>query len=246
VRDGCSVIRLDWHGEGVDSVPWTDEWQVYLLAGQLLVLVAAAAVASWQVFEARELRREQNRPFVVVDFDVDGGYLIYLEVMNLGTSLARDVRIEIDQPLESAIDIEISKLKMLNEGIATLAPGKKYRAFFDMGFRRHEDRPDLPMSYIARVSYTDEKGKRPFNETLSLDLDQYMEIRAVTRHGLHDIHSQLDKIGKTLEKWTWSGGSGLIAMTPSESREESARIREAMEERRQRLKEKQAKDNPTD
>jgi hypothetical protein len=228
------------------DVPWTDEWQVFLLAGQLLVLVAAAIFAWRQVEEARELRNEQNRPFVVVDFDVDGGYLIYLEVMNLGTSLARDVKIEIDPPLESAIDIEIGKLKMLNEGIATLAPGKKYRAFFDMGFRRHEDPSDLPMNYIAKVSYTDEKRKRPFEETLNLDLDQYMEIQTVTRHGLHDIYGQLDKIRKVLEKWSWSGGSGLIAMTPTESREEGARMREAMEERRQRLEQNQAEANSGD
>jgi len=229
----------------MNPVSWTDEWQVYLLARQLLVLIAAAVVAWRQVLEARELRREQNRPFVVVDFDVDGGYLIYLQVANLGTSLARDVRIEIDPPLESAIDIDIGKLKMLNEGIASLAPGKKYRAFFDMGFRRNED-SELPMNYVAKVSYNDEKRKRPFNETVNLDLDQYMEIRTVTRHGLHDIYGQLERIRKVMEKWSWSAGSGLIVMTPTESREENTRIREAMEERRQRLEEKQAEDDSTD
>jgi hypothetical protein len=39
---------------------------------------------------------------------------------------------------------------LLNEGIATLASGKKYRAFFDMSFRRNEERPDLPMNHTAR------------------------------------------------------------------------------------------------
>lgn len=101
-------------------------------------------------------------------------------------------------------------------------------------------------NYIAKVSYTDEKRKRHFEETLNLDLDQYMEIQTVTRHGLHDVYGQLDKIRKVLEKWSWNGGSGLIAMTPSESREESARMREAMEERRRRLEEKQAEDSSSD
>lgn len=114
-------------------VTWTDEAQVYLVAAQLVVLIAAVIFALRQVREARVLREEQNRPFVVVDVQSDPGSLVYLEVVNMGTSLARDVRIEIDPPLESAIDIPVGKLKMLSEGIATLAPGKKYRSLFDQG-----------------------------------------------------------------------------------------------------------------
>lgn len=202
-----------------------------MVAAQLVVLIVAAIFASRQVKEARELREEQNRPFVVVDFDVEGGYMVYLEVINMGTSLARDVRIEIDPPLESAIDIEISKLKMLSEGIATLAPGKKYRTFFDMSFRRNEDRPDLPMNHIARVRYWDEKHKREFDETLNLDLDQYMHINTVTRHGLHDIHKEVEKIRKVFEKWTSGIGSGVLALSLEEARAENERRYAAMEER---------------
>lgn len=216
------------------EVTWTDIAQVGLVAGQLAVLIVAVIFAWRQVKEARELREEQNRPFVVVDFDVEGGYMVYLEVVNMGTSLARDLRIEISPPLESAIDIEIGKLKMLNEGIATLAPGKKYRAFFDMSFRRNEDRPDLPMNHTARVRYWDEKRKRLFDETLNLDLDQYMHINTVTRHGLHDIYGQIEKIRKIFEKWTAGTGKGMLAMTPEDSRAESKRQLEAMEERERR------------
>lgn len=214
-----------------NPITWTDVAHVGLVAAQLIVLIVAAIFAWRQVKEARELREEQNRPFVVVDFDVEGGYMVYLEVVNMGTSLARDVSIEISPPLKSAIDIEIGKLKMLNEGIATLAPGKKYRAFFDMSFRRNEDRPDLPMNHTARVRYWDEKRRRVFDETLDLDLDQYMHINTVTRHGLHDIYGQMEKIRKIFEKWTSSTGRGMLAMTPEDSRAESKRQLDAMEER---------------
>lgn len=217
-----------------NSVNWTDIAQVGLVAGQLIVLIMAAIFAWRQVNEARELREEQNRPFVVVDFDVEEGYMIYLEVVNMGTSLARDVRIEIDPALESAIDIDVSKLKMLNEGITTLAPGKKYRTFFDMSFRRNEDRPDLPMNYTARVRYSDEKQKRPYDEMLNLDLDQYMHINTVTRHGLHDIHGQLEKIRRVFEKWTSGTGRGVLALSPEEARSENERRMAAMEERDRR------------
>jgi hypothetical protein len=222
-------------------VTWTDEWQVYLVAAQLGVLLIAALVAGWQVLEARRLRLERNRPFVVVDFDIDmsKGYLIFFEVTNTGTSLARDVQIGVEPPLESAIDIDVGKLKMLNEGIATLPPGKKLRTFFDMSFRRNEDRPDLPMTYTATVHYADEKQTREFTETYDLDLDQYMNMQFVTNHGVDDIYEEIKRTREVMEKWGWSGGKGLVTMTPEESRQESQRTREAMEERERKREAKQ-------
>lgn len=223
------------------AVAWTDEWQVYLVAAQLGVLLIAALVAWKQVKEARTLRRERNRPFVVVDFDLDlsKGYLIFFEVANLGNSLARDIQIEVDPSLESSIDVEVDKLKMLNEGIATLPPGKKLRTFFDMSFRRNEAEENYPMNHVATVRYKDEKGKRPFKETYNLDLDQYMNMQFVTNHGLDDIYKELERLRRAMEKWTWSGGRGLVAMTPEEGRKEHERIRAAVDERRRPEKAKE-------
>jgi hypothetical protein len=215
-----------------ETVTWTDVAGVAILAAQLLVLLIAAAVARGQVREARRLRLEQNRPFVVVDFDVEGWNTnVYLEVSNIGTSLARDVRIEIEPPLESAIDVEIGELKMLREGIATMAPGKRSRSFVDMGFRRAET--ELAMNHIATVTYRDEDGGRSFREVMNLDLDQYMSIRFVQKKDLHDLNKQMESIRKVIERWGSSGPvDGLVAMTPTESRAESERVAREMEARR--------------
>lgn len=90
------------------------------------------------------------------------------------------------------------------------------------------------MNHTVRVRYKDEKGKRSFDETPNLGMDQYMNMNTVTRHGLHDIHKELEKARKVLEKWGWGGGRGLVTMTPEESREESERMIEAMGERQRR------------
>jgi hypothetical protein len=111
---------------------WTEILGAAILAAQLLVLLVAAGVAWYQAKEARRLREDQSRPFVVIDVDFVGTSELFLFVRNLGTSLARDVRIVIDPPLKSSIeDIEVAKFKMLSDGITTLAPGKELRTFFD-------------------------------------------------------------------------------------------------------------------
>ena len=211
------------------AVTWTDVATVGLVAVQLVVLIVAAFVAWRQVREARRLREEQQRPFVVIDFEVERGYIAFLVVSNLGTSLARDVRFSIDPPLESAVSsVALDKMKMLNQGISTLAPGKEIRTFFDMGFKR--GKAELPMTYTARVQYTDETGRRHFDETVDLDLDLYMHLSEITRQGVHDVHKRLEEIRDIFKKWSWNLPSGLIAMTPEEARRESDRIVAEMEE----------------
>src|SRR5687767_13370 len=69
-----------------------------------LVLLAAALVAWRQVNEARRLREDQARPFVVIDFDAWGGTITELKIANLGTTLARNVRFEFTPPLSSTFD----------------------------------------------------------------------------------------------------------------------------------------------
>lgn len=210
-------------------VNWTDEWQVYLVGAQLLVLLIAAAVAGWQVWEARNLRLQQNRPFVVIDFEVEAGNLIYLEIANLGTSLARNVRIAIDPPLKTTTKIRFKDMKMLNEGIPTLVPGKRVRTLYDL-FNRRRDKA-LPSAHTATISYTDEDGGRDYEEKFVLDLELYRYLSTVTRHTIHDVHKQLAELNRTLNKWSASVGSGMIAMSPEEARSESNRIFDEMEER---------------
>lgn len=211
------------------EVLWPEIVTVGIVGAQLIVLVAAAFVGWHQLREARRLREQQSRPFVVIDFYVERGVETYLEIANLGTSLARDVRFEISPPLASAVDVPVEKFKMLNEGIPTLAPGKRLRTFFDIGFQRVES--DLPMSYAAIVEYNDEDRKRSFRENLDLDLELFMYLESPTRRDMHDVHERLEDIGKTLRKWSWSPG-GLLTVSRAEADEKNRQRREELDERR--------------
>jgi hypothetical protein len=76
-----------------------------------------------QVLQARRLREEQARLFVIVDFEA--GFLVYLTVENIGRTMARDVTIRFDKPLESTLSgpREIDESPLLRKPIPTLPPG---------------------------------------------------------------------------------------------------------------------------
>jgi hypothetical protein len=211
---------------------WTDIAQVGLIAGQLLVLAAAAVFALRQAREARQLREQQIRPVVVVDFDVGRSVFWFLSVSNTGTALARDVKIVLDSPLRSSLDTAdetLAKLKMLRDSIPSLAPGKSIRTLFDSAIARKPEL-GLPDTYTGTVTYTDATGKRRFSEPVTLDLGIYWGLQELSEHGVHDIHERLEEIGKEVKSWSSRTGRGVVTVTPAEER---ARF-DAFRERRRR------------
>jgi|SRR5215216_6410133 len=154
--------------------PW--QWSSSDWAGLTFLAVTGALLVAWrQVKEAQRLRKEQARPFVVIDFH-PWSTIIELLITNTGSTLARNVRFQFTPPLVSTHDDatergRISDLNLFKNGIPSLAPRKEIRTFFDE-FPARLDR-GLPMSYDVGVSYEDPSGER-YSETTSLDLAMYI------------------------------------------------------------------------
>lgn len=60
------------------------------------------------------------------------------------------------------------------------------------------------------MSYSDNSGDR-YAEGFALDLRAYLGTGGITRHGLHDIHKQLEEIAKSIKRWTDYGGIKVLS-----------------------------------
>lgn len=178
------------------SPSWTD-------IATFAVLTAAAIVALWQAREARRLRLAQFRPFVVLDVDRDQDTdQFFLVLRNYGSTLARDIEIDVTPPLTSGLHEEVDqvdKLRSWGRSVKTLAPGVQRRALFELGSRRRDDLPD---EFEARIRYRDYDRRRRFDETVTLDLSTTLRGlgRLDERHKtIDDVYSELHRIAGALE-----------------------------------------------
>lgn len=195
--------------------PW--EWTATDWAGlSFLVLLGAAIVGFVQAREARKLREERARPFIVVDFQL-WNIIIELKIKNIGATLARDVSFKFTPELESTFDNEPShtplrEASVFRDGIPSLAPGKEIFVLFDRGPNRTER--GLPDAYKVEVSFTDALGKRRTDEMV-IDLGIYRGAGRIRRRELHDFYKPLEDLVKELKRWTVLG-SALHVMTPAD------------------------------
>jgi hypothetical protein len=191
--------------------------QTVLIAIQTLVFAATALFAWHQVREARRLREESNRPFVVMDFEPYESDAVILNISNVGNSLARNVRFKFTPQMESQILDDFPRMKMFREGIATLAPGKTILVLFDSAVERQASA--LPDRHIAEISYQDQQLRRQFVEEVELDLGIYWDLATVARKDLHDVHARLEEIQRIFDGWTSSDGRlKTLAKTDADSR----------------------------
>jgi hypothetical protein len=177
--------------------PWA--WTATDWAGvQCIVLVVAAVIAFRQVREARGLREAQARPFVVVDFEADRQtQAIYIVISNVGSTMARDVRLTFTPSLTSSLDanpniVPPRDLKPLSEGIASLPPGKRIQVMLDMFTQRAAE--SYPDAYEVNVRFRAPALDRNLSDDTVLDLGVYRNVLHPNRNDLHDVHARLKEL----------------------------------------------------
>lgn len=199
----------------------TDVLQTVFVGVQLIVLVAAAIFGWFQLREAKDLREEQARPFVVIDIEGSRPRLFDIVVRNTGRTIARDVRFSFSPPLESSMEhVSVERLKMFRDGISTLAPGKELRTLFDSGPKRYQAK--LPDAYEVTIDY---RGQRKaYTDKVDLDFGLYWNRMYVTVHDVHDLHKELAGIHQEIRKWTARLGGGVLAVRPEDVRARAAEL----------------------
>jgi hypothetical protein len=169
----------------------------------------------------------------LVDFEPEEPPFVNLVIANLGRTMARNVRLEVDPPFDSSVyrsgPVPLARFKLFTEGIPALAPGKRIVLLFDQMYQRAE--LDLPDTYRVRLAYERDGGSLP-TEELRLDLDLYRPLRQVRRHTLHDVSKTLDKVHRQFEKWTAELGGGLLVLSPEDWRRRNEGIMSELKERR--------------
>lgn len=197
-----------------------DEWTAAATWLTAIVAATAAIVAKSQLKEARDLRRDQAEatlrqieearrlqreeaaPYVVVYCEENpaGNGLFDLIIKNVGRTVATDIRVTADPPLERAA---FSDPVRLPDVLPVLVPGGQYRSFWDMAAKHYEKR--LVTRHEISVTYADSQGEVCATLSYVLDWDVFAPP-AVTAYGMHDAAKALREMNATLKHMTDASG----------------------------------------
>lgn len=207
-------------------------------SAQALVLIAGAAFAKSQLDEARTLRRDQTRPYVVIYIRPHqlGRWLCELVIENVGQTAAHDVTLSATPRLASSLDKDqpgdrVGDWSVFRDGVPTLAPGQKLVTLFDSFIQRFGS--DLPRLYSVTLTYTGADQKTPYVDRHTIDFSVYEGAHYTTEKTIHHVAEAVEDLKKEVARWTDSG-RGLLVLTQSynERLEERHRLIEEHRSRR--------------
>lgn len=208
-----------------DFGAWTPAaWSALAEWVTAFVAVAAGAFAFQQVREARRLREEQSQPYVVAYMEPSAAseHLIDLVVRNFGSTVAVDVRLEIDpHPQRTVQGTKVEDVKLFDR-LPVLVPGQEWRTSWDFGPDRAK--AALPNEHRAVVTYSDSRGRKLPPLSSILDWGVYRDRRWIVLYGVHDAAKALRDMEKTFKKWQESIHGGLaVYMRDADARDEKQR-----------------------
>ncbi|WP_147312445.1 hypothetical protein [Thermomonospora umbrina] len=190
---------------------WFTRQQTNMAIDQAVTAQESANTAQRQLALSEQAHREQAEPYVVVDIrpaDLVSSIFI-LVIENIGPTVARNVRITFDPPLERCAESHPNMFKIrdslpMQQGIPAMPPGRRIEWFFDSTQTRLQS--DLPTAYEATV-----EAEGPFGRveplTYRVDLAMYRSIETLSVKTTHDGVKVLDKLSNSVEKIASALGS---------------------------------------
>ena len=176
-----------------------DEFSAAAAVLGLGVAVVVAVFAAIQVLQAKKLREEQARPYVIVDFDFRR-FLAQIAISNIGSTPAKNVTISFDKPLQTASPgrPDLNQATIFTAPIPMIAPGRQMLVTLDSLPNLFKD-GTVALSYTATAKYKDSRGKN-YDENFPLDLLPFKntpippeDVPEIAQH-LKDLHLEVKKV----------------------------------------------------
>lgn len=153
------------------------------------------------------MMKEENRPYVFVDFVVDNDVptFIDLELSNYGRSAAQNLSIEViapdneDELLSGMVILQkVSDMSIICNEIHYLPPGRSFFVKYAVGYMIN---PHLPVYYSFKITYRDVYGKA-YCDTIKIEPTHLMSCSAadkeINKH-LRGIKENMQKINVSIQ-----------------------------------------------
>lgn len=172
------------------------------VAGVATATAAIVAIVA-VVFAARDLH-DRSRPVVIAEIRIPKGGSSSLDfvVRNAGQSVARNVRVAFDPPLQNedptTFSLRTALARRYALKIPVLAPGQELSNAIAID-DEDEQRSDLPHKFGVKVVY-DRKKKSHYEEEFQFDLEVYFNETTRTIRSSNSVESRLRDLARILDR----------------------------------------------
>ena len=185
------LIALKWSIENSGTVG------MFVLTIFVVVYTRKTLKATQKTVELSEKTlKEANRPDIVAYCDIVGDYQLYFFIKNLGSSLAVNIKVDLEILRGDLKNKTFLKADMINNEISMLVPGQYLRTMIERLAFLIDENENLP-KFNVNVSYKDSYGEL-FKDFYVLDMNMYKGNEHIPINGVHELTKEVRLIRKNL------------------------------------------------
>lgn len=176
-----------------------DNVTLIIAVAALIVSAVAVGYTHVQLRLAKQVRREQAEPYVIVDIAPrsPASSMICLSVTNSGPTMARDVQLHVSPPLRSSFGTEYEQAlaSVIARKIKSIPPGRTIIYNLDMAFNVLDPARGLPHIYTFRV-----EASGPFGAVEPLEYVIDLSVWQDSAYNRETVEGQLTEIAGSLDR----------------------------------------------
>ncbi|WP_127486811.1 hypothetical protein [Paenibacillus ehimensis] len=177
---------IDWINSNSGIIQSISAIVMIFLTGFYVLFTKSILKANEGVYEEAEKSRElANMPNVIAYFDMPAHNVLNFNIKNIGINVAKNTHIEIEYLNEITKENELKKSYILQNGVATLAPGQKLEMFYGSLLELKSAQGDFPKINVHLV-FEDSHGKQ-YRLSYTLDANVYKGIGTIRINGIHHL-----------------------------------------------------------
>jgi len=149
--------------------------------------------------EMKEARREEKKPYIVVDVDIPRVPICNLMMKNVGTGPAKNVEVKFKPDVSLPHKgIKLSELPLFQR-IKYFPPGKEYGLFLGRGWDKINGQNLTDLKIEAYLTYENIWGEKIYDEMV-IDFTIYKDVPQIKLKDLHDLTNEVEKITAILKR----------------------------------------------
>jgi len=151
------------------------------------------------LYEMKKARKEEKKPYIVIDVDIPRVPIFNLIMKNIGTGPAKNVEVKFDPDIYLPHEgVKLSELPLFQR-IKYFSPGKEHKLFLGMSWDKINDQNLTDLKIKVYLAYENMWGENIHDE-MAIDFTIYKDLTQIKLKGLHDLTNEVEKIVAILKK----------------------------------------------
>lgn len=169
-----------------------DQWGIIVGIVSSILTFGTVCLSYFNLREMKKAREESSRPYVIVGYECDEKKFIHLYVRNIGLSPAKNIQVNIKNPIRIKDGTDARELLFKNS-IKYLVPNQEIKTIVFPIWEVPEENGEYADNYVS-IKYNDSTMRKEYEEESEINIASEISVLYFNKKTMDDLVEAIKKL----------------------------------------------------